>query len=139
MAKALDDHLGSCALLSLHGVGEGRGRYPSRDRHRRSGLLAVALLLAPLVFAQGTPQVTGVEPSSGKVNDVVALTGENLGKGTVSAVFLSDEKTNSQATVLEQAEENIVIKVPRVKAGNYNISVQAGYKILIMPVHFKVQ
>ena len=34
-------------------------------------LLATVVLVASLVFAQGTPRVTGVEPSSGKVNDNV--------------------------------------------------------------------
>ena len=73
------------------------------------------------------------------MNDNVTLTGEKLGKGSVSTVFLSDDKSDYQVTVVEQAEERIVIKVPRVKAGNYNVSVQAGDKIFIMPVRFTVQ
>jgi hypothetical protein len=49
-------------------------------------LLAAALLtLGLLLFAQGAPLVTAVDPSSGKVNDTVTVPGENLGKGTVSA------------------------------------------------------
>jgi hypothetical protein len=35
-----------------------------------------------------------LEPSSGKVNASVTLAGENLGKSSVSAVFLSDDKTD---------------------------------------------
>jgi hypothetical protein len=139
MAKAPDSYLGSCGLLSLHCEGEGKGRHWSKDAHWRLGLLAAALLLAALVFAQGPPRVTGVEPSAAKANDNVTLTGENLGKGSVSNVFLSDDKTDYQVTVVEQAEEKIVIKVPQPKAGNYNISVQAGDRIFIMPVRFKVQ
>jgi IPT/TIG domain len=139
MAKAPDSYLGSCGLLSLYGEGEGKGRYRSKDTHWRLELLAVALLLAPLVFAQGTPRVTGVEPSSGKVNDNVTLTGENLGKGSVSAVMLSNDKTDYYATVVEQTEEKIVITVPRVKPGDYSVSVRAGSSILIAPVRFKVR
>ena len=139
MAKAPGSHLGSCGLLSLHGESEGKGRYRSKDARKRLGLLAAALLLAPLVFAQGTPRVTGVEPSSGKVNDNVTLTGENLGKGSVSAVILSDDKIDHYATVVEQTEEKIVIKVPQVKSGDYEVSVQAGRSIVITPVRFKVR
>ena len=102
-------------------------------------LLAAVVLVAPLVFAQGMPRVTGVEPSSGKVNANVTVTGENLGKGSVSAVFLSDDDTDYKATVVEQAAAKIVIKVPQVKPGDYNVSVQVGDRIFIMPVRFKVQ
>lgn len=104
-------------------------------------LVAVALLtlLGPLLFAQGSPQVTGVDPSSGKVNDTVTVAGENLGKGTVSAVFLSDDKTDYKATLLEQEEEKIVMKVPHVRPGRYNISIQTGNAIYIQPVRFTVQ
>jgi hypothetical protein len=103
------------------------------------GLLIAVALLASLVFAQATPRVTSVEPSSGKVNDNVTLTGENLGKGSVSAVLLSDDKTDYRDMVVEQAAEKIVMKVPQVKPGDYYVSVQAGDSILIMPVRFKVQ
>ena len=139
MPKAPDSYLGSCRLLSLHGEGEGKGRYRSKGMHKRLGLLAAEVLLAALVFAQGTPRVTSVEPSSGKVNDNVTLAGVNLGKSSVSAVFLSDDKTDYSATVVQQAAEKIVMKVPQVKPGDYNISVQAGDRIFIMPVRFKVQ
>jgi len=78
-------------------------------------------------------------PSSGKVNDSVTLTGVNLGKGSVSDVFLSDDKDDYKATIVEQADQRIVMKVPQVKPGNYNVSVEAADKILIMPVRFTVQ
>ena len=102
-------------------------------------LLAAVALLCPLLVAQNTPQVAGVEPASGKVNDDVTVTGENLGKDTVSAVFLSDDKTDYKATVVEQTAAKIVMKVPQVKPGNYNISVQVGGNIFIKPVRFTVQ
>jgi IPT/TIG domain len=102
-------------------------------------VLAVTLLLASLVFAQGAPRVTTVEPSSGKVNDNITLTGDHLGKDSVSAVFLSDEKDDFKAVVVEQTDNKIIIKVPQVKPGNYNVSLQVGDKIFIEPVRFKVQ
>jgi IPT/TIG domain len=98
-------------------------------------LLAAALLtLGLLLFAQGAPLVTAVDPSSGKVNDTVTAAGEN-----VSAVFLSDDKTDYKATLIEQNEENIVMKVPQVRPGRYNISIQKGNAIYIQPVRFTVQ
>ena len=104
-------------------------------------LVAAALLtlLGPLLFAQGSPLVTAVDPSSGKVNDTVTVAGENLGKNNVSAVFLSDEKTDYKATLIEQNEEKIVMRVPHVSPGRYNISIQKGNAIYIQPVHFSVQ
>jgi hypothetical protein len=103
-------------------------------------LVAAALLtLGLLLFAQGTPLVTAVDPSSGKVNDAVTVAGENLGKGTVSALFLSDDKTDYKATLVEQNEEKMVMKVPHVRPGRYNISLQAGNAIYIQPVRFTVE
>jgi hypothetical protein len=80
-----------------------------------------------------------VEPPSGKVNDNVTVSGQNLGKDSVTAVFLSDDKSDFKATVVEQGADKIVMKVPQVKSGDYNISIQVGDKIFIKPVRFKVE
>ncbi len=101
--------------------------------------LLAAVLLAPLILAQSTPQLTGVDPSSGKVNDTVTLSGQNLGKEFVSSVFLSDEKSDYKAAIVEQKADTIVVKVPDVKPGGYNVSLQVGDKIFIKPVRFTVQ
>ncbi|MGD0908574.1 MAG: IPT/TIG domain-containing protein [Candidatus Acidiferrales bacterium] len=107
---------------------------------RRSRLLvAAAILLSPLAFAQNAAQVTSVDPSSGKVNDTITLAGDNLGKGSVSAVFLSDDKDDYKATIVDQSADKIVAKVPQVKAGDYNVSIQVGDKLYIKPVKFKVE
>jgi IPT/TIG domain len=102
-------------------------------------LLAMAILLSPIAFAQKSPQVTGVDPNSGKVNDTVTVAGSDLDKTTVSAVYLSDDKNDYKATVVEQTGEKIVIKIPQVKAGGYNVTVQVGDKLFIKPVKFTVQ
>ena len=111
----------------------------NRNTRTRFLVLAAVVFLSPLIFAQSTPQVTGVEPPSGKVNDSVTVSGENLGKSNVSAVFLSDDKNDYKATVVEQSEQKIVMKVPQVKSGNYNVSIQVGDKLFIKPVRFKVE
>jgi hypothetical protein len=102
-------------------------------------LLAAALLLAPHSSAQNAPHVSGVDPASGKVSDNVTVSGDNLGKESVVGVFLSDDKSDYKATLVNQATDKIVVKIPEVKAGDYNISIQVGDKILILPVKFKVE
>jgi hypothetical protein len=115
----------------------GKGKLRLRDYHARFlAILAVAILLAPLVFAQS---ITGADPSSGKADDTVTLSGAKLAKDTVAGVFLSDDKTDYKATIVSQADDKIVIKVPHVKPGVYNVSVESAKQIMILPVHFTVQ
>ena len=54
----------------------------------------------------------------------------------MSEVFLSDDKQDFKATIVDQSEEKIVMKVPQVKSGNYNVSIQVGDKIFIKPLRF---
>src|SRR5579862_673108 len=112
---------------------------PGRIWHVRLVLLAGVIAFASLAIAQNAPQVTGVDPGSGKVNDTVTVSGSNLGKAAVSAVFLSDDKNDYKATIVDQGDDKITLKVPQVKPGDYNISVQVGDKLFIKPVKFKVE
>ena len=102
-------------------------------------LLAGVILFASLAVAQNSPQVTGVDPASGKVNDTLTVSGSNLGKGSVSSVYLSDDKNDYKATIVEQSDDKITVKVPQVKPGDYNVSIQVGDKLFIKPVKFKVE
>lgn len=120
------------------------GHVEGRKRFARAGfalLVAAALLVFPArpLLAQDSPSVTAVDPQSGSANDTITVTGENLDKGHVAAVFLSDDKDDHKAAIVSQAAGKITIKVPAVKAGGYNISIQAGNAILIEPVRFTVQ
>jgi hypothetical protein len=115
----------------------GKGKPRLLDYHAKFlALLAAVILLAPLVFAQS---ITGADPASGKAEDTVTLAGAKLAKDTVSGVFLSDDKTDYKATIVSQADDKIVIKVPHVKPGVYNVSVESAKQIMILPVHFTVQ
>jgi hypothetical protein len=80
-----------------------------------------------------------VDPVAGKAADNMTLMGENLGKDAVSAVYLSDDTTDHEAMVVEQAADKIVAKVPKVKPGNYNVSIKVGEQIFILPLRFMVQ
>jgi hypothetical protein len=100
-----------------------------------------AVLSLPLHFtlAQNSPSVKSIDPTSGKVNDSISVAGENLGKGVVSAIYLSDDKSDYKAIIVQQASDKIVLKIPQVKPGDYNVSVQTGASIYIQPVRITVQ
>jgi hypothetical protein len=134
----------SLSLRTLAGVPHAPAKTPrwrSLRNHacKRFILIAATLIFTQLVFAQARPHVTTVDPVAGKAADNMTLTGENLGKDAVSAVYLSDDTTDHEAMVVEQAAGKIVAKVPKVKAGNYNVSIKVGEQIFILPLRFMVQ
>lgn len=138
MANFPANDSGHLTIVSLH-RSSGHCRSKLRKVGAGIGLPAGALLfLVPFIFAQNSPRVTNVEPASGKVNESVTLTGTDLGKDSVSAVFLSDGTNDYKATVLEQAGEKIIIKVPEVKSGGYNISIRQVDRIFIEPFRLTV-
>jgi IPT/TIG domain-containing protein len=139
MANVRGTHSGLCGRLGIPSRRERSRRRPAGGTPGKWLLLALLIFLAQVAFAQGKPQVTAVDPGSGKVNDSVTLTGENLGKESVSSVFLSDDNNDYKATVVEQAGAKIVMKVPQVKPGDYHVSIQVGDKIFILPLRFKVE
>ena len=139
MAHAPSNHSNSSNIPFLLNAMAGKAGLRDGTAWRRLALVAAVVLLSSLIYAQGMPQVNSVDPSSGKVNDTVTLTGDSLGKGTVSAVFLSNDKEDFKAAIVEQTENKIVLKVPQVKSGSYNISVLVGDKLLIKPIKFTVQ
>ena len=139
MALAPASHSGSGNIHSLLKARNEKASRRSGRMRQRLTFLAAVVLLSPLIFAQSGPQVTGIDPSSGKVNDNVTVSGENLAKGSVSGVFLSNDKEDFKAAIVEQSADKIVVKVPQVKAGNYNVAIQVGDKILIKPLRFTVQ
>ena len=103
----------------------------------RVGLATI--LVTALAWAQATPKLTGVEPATGKVGESCTVSGENLGKDSIDAVLLSDEEKDYPAEVVEQTAEKVVMKIPVVKAGSYNVSIQVGNAIYIQPIRFTVQ
>jgi IPT/TIG domain len=112
---------------------------PGQNFSKCWALLAGIVVLSSLAIAQGTPQVTAVDPATGKVNDTVTVSGSDLGKTSVSSVYLSDDKNDYKATIVDQSNEKITMKVPQVKPGDYNVSIQVGDKLFIKPVKFKVE
>ncbi|MGA9883545.1 MAG: IPT/TIG domain-containing protein [Candidatus Acidiferrales bacterium] len=103
--------------------------------------VSLPLLVPSALRAQGSaPHIATVTPGTGKADDSITITGENLGKDKVTAVFLSDSKLDHKAVVVDQESTKIVIKVPdKLKPGDYNISVEEGGAIYIQPVIFSVK
>lgn len=108
-------------------------------RSKKWILFAGIVVLSSLAVAQNSPQITGVDPAMGKVNDTVTVNGTNVGKDAVSAVYLSTDKDDFRSTIVDQSSDKITLKVPQVKAGSYNISLQEGDKLFIKPVKFTVE
>jgi len=139
MAYAPADHTGPGGLPPAITSGKLNSTFRRRRKYWTLGLFVVAISLSPLLLAQGGAQITSVDPSSGKVNDSVTVTGQNLGKASVPSIYLSDDKEDYKATIVEQTDEKIVMKIPQVKSGSYHISVLAGNTIIIKPVRFTVE
>ena len=99
-------------------------------------LLAFAL---PLARAQAGPKVTSVAPLEAKVGDELTLSGENLGKAAVKAVYISNDKEDFRATIVSQSADKIVIKVPAVKPGTYNPSIEVEKSLLIQAIPLQIQ
>jgi hypothetical protein len=117
-------------------------RSEERDSVMRLRFVMASIVLAVLaasVWGQGSPRVTSVEPTAAKIGATVTVHGENLSKGNVAAVFVSNSSDDFPATVVEQSDAKIVIKIPKVKAGDYNVSIQVKNDILIQPIRLAVQ
>jgi IPT/TIG domain-containing protein len=104
-----------------------------------AGLAALFVITLMPATAQTNSRITSVDPTTGKANDSVTANGEALAKGTVSGIFLSDDQNDHKATIVDQEADKIVFKIPDVKAGGYNVSIQVGNSLLIQPVRFTVQ
>ena len=82
----------------------------------RLSLIVTLLVTGILALGQAMPRMTTCEPGSGKVADVLTVSGENLGKAAVDKLFLTDGKTDIPVEIVDQADAAIKFKVPE-KAG----------------------
>lgn len=103
------------------------------------GTVVAAAALSTVVRAQDLSKITTVEPAIGKVGDTITLHGEGLGKKRVVAVFLSTTNEDFGAVIVEQAADRIVMRIPKVKAGDYKVSLQVENVILIQPIHLTIE
>ena len=98
-----------------------------------------AFLLTSMLWAQASPKITGVEPETAKVGASLTVNGENLDKGTVEAIYFSDDAKDYKAAITSQTATKVVVTVPELKAGPYNLSVKVGDNIFIQPARVTVE
>ncbi len=84
-----------------------------------AGLIAWAMALGAF---QALPRCTAMDPDSGKVGDLIAVKGENLDKGNISEVYLTDGAKDTKAPISEQTDTQIKFKVPEIKPGRYHLA-----------------
>ncbi len=91
---------------------------------------ALAAAVLPVLWAQTPmPRMTAVEPTSGKVGDILTVTGENLEKAHVAEVFLTDGKNDLKVPVTEQAATTLKFRIPpTVKPGKWALMILTAGK-----------
>jgi hypothetical protein len=105
----------------------------------------VPLLFAAtlVLFAQeAMPRMSSVDPPSGKAGDVIAVTGENLDKGNVGKVYLTDGKNDVVCEVTEQTATSIKIKIPAKVSGRMALmilTVGKEPKLIEQPVKVTIE
>jgi hypothetical protein len=92
-------------------------------------LLSIPLLVALAMPASpqspsGMPLMSSVEPASGRVGDVLTIHGVNLDQDNVSALYLTDGKTDIKVPIVEQTAASIRFKIPpEAKPGRFSLMV----------------
>jgi len=97
----------------------------------RISLLSMMVLLAFLAASPSSPQdnsvapmMTSVEPSSGKIGDVLVVQGASLGRDAVAALYLTDGQHDTKVVITEQTPTSITFKIPpQAKAGRFALMV----------------
>jgi len=105
--------------------------------------LAAAILTTSLRAQAPMPRMTAVEPTAGKVGDILTVSGENLEKSHVAEVFLTDGKNDLKVPITEQAATSIKFRIPpNAKPGRFALMIlTAGRdpKYIEQPVKVTVQ
>jgi hypothetical protein len=111
----------------------------------RLSLIAPLLLLAAgaLYAQQAMPRMTAVDPDTGKAGDVLTVTGENLDKGQVAELYLTDGKKDTKVPMTEQGPTTIKFKIPdKATAGRFALMVLTSGKepkLIEQPVKVNVE
>jgi hypothetical protein len=110
---------------------------------RKLAMLVISATLLTILAHSGTPgatfRITAVEPATVNVGNTITLKGENLNQDNVSGVFVSNASDDFPARIVSQMGARIVVQIPKVKAGDYNISIQVKRDVLIQPIRLTVR
>ena len=106
--------------------------------------LVVLLIFVTILGAQAVfPRMTAVEPATTKAGAEASVAGENLDKGNVTDVFLTDGQVDVKLQILEQAATAIKFRVPAsAKPGRFSLMVLTSSKpprLIEQPVKLTVE
>jgi hypothetical protein len=109
---------------------------------------AVAVLVIPIAVWSAddnpspVPMMRACSPDQGKAGEVVAVTGENLGKDRVAEVFLTKGSEDVKVELVSQTNAQVKFRVPaEAAAGRYALMVlttTAIPQLIEQPVVFNV-
>ena len=108
-------------------------------------LALLGLLAAPAsLFADSsTPLMRRVEPGVAQAGDVVKVTGDNLGRANVAALYLTDGKNDTKVVIVEETTNSIVFKIPaETEQGRLTLMILTtgdSPKLLEEPVKITIQ
>jgi len=104
----------------------------------------VMLLVAASFAAWGQPampRMVSVDPGNGKVGDVLVVSGENLAKGSVAKVYLTDGAHDLEVIITEQTDTAIKFKIPAKATGRLALmvlTVGKDAKLIEQPVKIQI-
>ena len=111
--------------------------------------MRLALIFSLLSFglalpsAAQVPQMSTVQPDSGKIGSVLKIKGLYLGKEKVDEVYLTDHTFDMKVKVLDQTEDSIEFRIPpSAKPGRLQLLVKTSGKkpiLLEQPVYITVE
>jgi hypothetical protein len=96
--------------------------------------LLIGLLVGASFAAYGqsaSPRMVSVDPANGKVGDVIAVTGENLGKAQIAKVYLTDGgdgKGDLEVQISEQTDTTLKFKIPAKATGRMALLILTATK-----------
>lgn len=106
-------------------------------------VLTAVVFTAALLAQAPMPRMTSVEPTAGKVGDILTVSGENLEKTHVAELFLTDGKNDLKVPITEQGATSIKFRIPpNAKPGRFALMIlTAGkdQKYIEQPVKVTVQ
>src|SRR5260370_12799951 len=90
---------------------------------------------------QGLPRCTVVDTETGKTGDPTSAKGENLDKGNMAELYLTDGSKDTKVVISEQSGTEIKFKVPQIKPGRYHLAILTANKasLIEQPVVLTVE
>jgi hypothetical protein len=106
-------------------------------------LLCIGAAASLLAQVPNVPNVTKVQPDSGKIGSVLRVRGTFLGKAQVDEVYLTDHTFDMKVKVLAQADDVIEFRIPpSVKPGRLQLLLKTPGReplLLEQPVFITVE